>query len=58
MMNIVILDSEDWERERFARLADEHDLTLHAEPLTPGNAGEHGRTAGRIRHRQLACPGW
>ena len=41
-MKITIFDLEDWERESFERLADEHDLKLLAQPLTSENASEHG----------------
>lgn len=41
-MKIAIFDLEDWEREDFERLADDHDLTLLAEPLSAENADHYG----------------
>lgn len=41
-MKITIFDLEDWERESFERLADDHELQLLAEPLSLENAGKHG----------------
>lgn len=41
-MKITIFDLEDWEREGFECLADEHDLTLLSEPLSAENARRHG----------------
>lgn len=40
-MKITIFDLEDWEREGFERLANDHDLTLLKESLTPENAAKH-----------------
>lgn len=40
-MNIIIFDVEDWERETFKRLEDQHELTLTSGSLTEENAAEH-----------------
>jgi len=37
-MNIVIFDVEDWERETFDRLRENHELTLTSDSLSPANA--------------------
>jgi D-lactate dehydrogenase len=41
-MRIRIFDLEDWEREGFERLAEDHELKLLSEPLKLENAGKHG----------------
>ncbi len=40
-MRIVIFELEDWEREAFRGLDDEHDLVLLSEPLAPESAADH-----------------
>ncbi|KAA1261092.1 D-lactate dehydrogenase [Rubripirellula obstinata] len=39
-MNITIFDVEDWERETFERLREDHELTLTADSLTAQNASQ------------------
>jgi len=40
-MRIVVFELEDWEREAFERLHEEHDVELLSEPLSRENAGKH-----------------
>lgn len=40
-MKITIFDLEDWEREGFESLSDQHEVTLLSEPLTVKTAAEH-----------------
>lgn len=40
-MKVVIFELEQWEREWFERIAEEHEVELLSEPLTPQNAFEH-----------------
>jgi D-lactate dehydrogenase len=40
-MKIVIYEVEEWEREAFGRLEDEHEVVYHEEPLTIENAADH-----------------
>ena len=40
-MKITLFDLEDWEREACERLADEHELTFVAEPLSEQNVADH-----------------
>lgn len=39
-MNIIIFDVEDWERETFERLRENHELTLASDSLSPDNAAD------------------
>lgn len=39
-MKIIIFDVEDWERETFQRLHEDHELTITADSLTAENASE------------------
>ena len=40
-MNITIFDVEDWERDSFERLGNEHNLQLIRESLTSKNAANY-----------------
>jgi D-lactate dehydrogenase len=40
-MKIHVFETEGWERDPFAALADEHELSFFHTPLTPDNAAEH-----------------
>lgn len=40
-MKIVVFELEDWEREAFTRLGEEHDLELLSGPLSVDSAAEH-----------------
>lgn len=40
-VKIVIFELEDWEREAFSHLTDEHDVALRSAPLSKETAGEH-----------------
>ncbi len=40
-MKMAIFDLEDWERQRFEQLANEHEVKLLTEPLTPDNAAQY-----------------
>lgn len=40
-MKMVIFELEDWEREAFGRLREEHEVVLLSKPLTRDSAAEH-----------------
>ena len=40
-MKIIVFELEDWEREVFERLSDEHEVALLSESLSPENAADH-----------------
>lgn len=40
-MKIVIYEVEDWEKQAFDQLQEEHEVVLLREPLRAGNAGDH-----------------